>query len=391
MRVSEIDTTGRIYGTNLRDESTGDWARGSWGHHGRCLPRVAPPRVAGAHDPPPVYLTTTVPSAVQQRHGQGMRSELRCGVRLLVCVLYLCFVGCEQACIVGCEQACIPGRTDPGCYTVEVVTRLPRLSTGFTLVTQTSLIKLPHLEHALRTWDGYVSLALYAYDDEEREAFLGYTCANCSVTVVHGGRRGQPYPINLLRNIALQNAPTELIFTLDTDFLPSPGMYEHLLSTVPTLVEGTVFVVPAFELTEHLPVPSSYAALTAAVSNGTVRAFHCKRGVFHKDTQIDTWLNSNSSYCLSKTRRTYEPYIVANKTNPGFPAYNVSYVNRGMNKISWIVSLKQQQFRFCVLPHVYVIHEWEKRARYLPVFSNTRSSVHHKRRSRRQHPELKGS
>jgi hypothetical protein len=327
------------------------------------------------------------------------RSELRRATRSLLrfyacCALYACG-------LVRCEEACIPGRSDPGCYTVErAAVAQPQLrssSAGITLVTQTTLSKLPRFEHALRTWSGFVSVALYAYDSEEREAFLRYSCANCTVTVVHGGRRKQPYPINLLRNIALQHAPTDLIFTLDADFLPSPGMYERLLQIVPTPLEGKVFVVPAFELTQALPAPSGYAALTAAMANGTVRVFHDRRGGFHKYTRTATWLTRNASYCLNKTGPNYEPYIVANKTNAGFPGYDTSFVDRGMNKISWIQSIKQQRFRFCVLPHVYVVHEWEMHAHYLPFYvtttqtRSTHSERYVTRRGRRRKSKAKAS
>ncbi len=36
------------------------------------------------------------------------------------------------------------------------------------------------------------------------------------------------YPVNTLRNVALDNAPTELVYLTDVDFVPSIGIHEAL-------------------------------------------------------------------------------------------------------------------------------------------------------------------
>lgn len=41
------------------------------------------------------------------------------------------------------------------------------------------------------------------------------------------------YPINLLRNIALQEVKTDYFYLVDADFVPMPGLYQAILSWIP--------------------------------------------------------------------------------------------------------------------------------------------------------------
>ena len=40
------------------------------------------------------------------------------------------------------------------------------------------------------------------------------------------------YPINYLRNVALNAAHTDYVFLSDVDFLPMPGLHNKLLSNI---------------------------------------------------------------------------------------------------------------------------------------------------------------
>lgn len=45
-----------------------------------------------------------------------------------------------------------------------------------------------------------------------------------------------PYPVNLLRNVALRNAPTDWVFSLDIDFAPPPGLELRLDGSVAAIM-----------------------------------------------------------------------------------------------------------------------------------------------------------
>ena len=48
---------------------------------------------------------------------------------------------------------------------------------------------------------------------------------------------------------------------------------------------------------------------------------------------MDAWLQTRTSYCLFCSGPRFEPYVVVNKTEPGFPLFDEQYVDRGMNKM----------------------------------------------------------
>ena len=206
--------------------------------------------------------------------------------------------------------------------------------TGITLVTQTTRSKVRYLERALETWGGPASITFYAYSSEELAFFSNYTCADCTIAVVYGGLLQQAYPINLLRNVALVAAPTNLAFIFDTDFLPSPGLHDALAAHVAESggTERMAWVVPAFEINEDaLDVPADFQALCRALKAGAVGVFHGNRGGHH-NTQVPRWLNTSTQYCLKRTTHNYEPYVVIDKTEPDFPLFDPKFVDRGLNK-----------------------------------------------------------
>ena len=265
-----------------------------------------------------------------------------------------------------CATVCIPGRSDPGCYSVEKVHDAAPLENSVTLITQLTLSKSSVLTNALRVWGGSSSVVFYAYDAKEAVAVREFRCVKCIVTLVQGGTRKQPFPINLLRQVALDAARTELVFTLDTDFIPSSGIHEAIQQHLSMPLIGKALVVPAFEFrVNHTAGQPRFSGLKALLDGRELSVFHSKFGG-HKDTKTDLWIRSDKPYCLNRTSGAYEPYVIVNRTNPGFPSYDVKYVNRGMNKIIWIRALKRAKYRFCVLPHVFLIHVWERRPHRLP-------------------------
>lgn len=264
-----------------------------------------------------------------------------------------------------CETVCIPGRNDPGCYSVEKVHDAAPPENSVTLITQLTLSKASVLTEALRVWGGYSSAVFYAYDAKEALAVREFRCDKCIVTLVQGGTRKQPFPINLLRQVALDAARTELVFTLDTDFIPSADIHEAIQQHLSSPLVGRALVVPAFEFrVNYTAVQPRFSELKALIDTHTLSVFHSKFGG-HRDTKSDLWLEVDEPYCLNHTSGAYEPYVIVNRTNSGFPSYDVKYVNRGMNKIIWIRALKRAKFRFCVLPHVFLIHVWERRPHHL--------------------------
>ncbi|CAG2110115.1 unnamed protein product, partial [Medioppia subpectinata] len=106
-----------------------------------------------------------------------------------------------------------------------------------TLVAQLSMDRLQMVEALCQHWEGPISLAMYMSDSEVQQ-FLGYAQTseilrerkNIGYHIVY--RDGPFYPINHLRNVALQQVNTPFVFLTDVDFLPMFGLYEYLKRSV---------------------------------------------------------------------------------------------------------------------------------------------------------------
>lgn len=93
--------------------------------------------------------------------------------------------------------------------------------------------RLQMLEAICKHWEGPISLALYL-SDAEAQQFLRYaqgsevlmSRGNVGYHIVY--KEGQFYPVNLLRNVAMQQVNTPYMFLSDIDFLPMYGLYEYL-------------------------------------------------------------------------------------------------------------------------------------------------------------------
>ncbi|VDD79295.1 unnamed protein product, partial [Mesocestoides corti] len=102
-----------------------------------------------------------------------------------------------------------------------------------TLVSQLTLDRLHRLEEISGSWEGPMSLAVYLTDREltvlteylDSSSFLALR-SNIYIHLVF--QEGSYFPINTLRNTALEYADTEFVFIIDFDFIPNPGLYSYL-------------------------------------------------------------------------------------------------------------------------------------------------------------------
>ena len=49
---------------------------------------------------------------------------------------------------------------------------------------------------------------------------------------------GRAYPVNTLRNVAIDKCRSNWMLLMDADFVPSAGLYEHLLPLLPGWEKG---------------------------------------------------------------------------------------------------------------------------------------------------------
>ncbi|PRD23411.1 UNVERIFIED_CONTAM: large2 [Trichonephila clavipes] len=231
-----------------------------------------------------------------------------------------------------------------------------------TLVAQLSMDRLQMVEALCKHWEGPISLALYMSDSEVQQ-FLSYTLSseilssrkNLGYHIVY--RDGPFYPVNLLRNVALQQVTTPFVFLTDIDFLPMYGLYEYLKKSVSSMgLESSTkaLIVPAFETQRYrLTFPKSKAELLSMLDMGTLFTFRYHvwtRG--HAPTNYAKWRTATTPYRV-QWELDFEPYIVVRRD---VPEYDRRFVGFGWNKVSHIMELYAQGYEFVVLPNAFIVH-----------------------------------
>lgn len=295
-----------------------------------------------------------------------------------------------------------------------------------TLITQMSPNKLPRLVALAKEWTGPMSVAIVSEKSvTELDAILGkldlpWERIDIHLVIYKGETRTRPYnasipslksppvplskwsyyPINFLRNVAIQFCRSDLIFIMDVDFVPIPfgKLYQELMSVDPEtnakkysyVFEMTkqkhAFVVPAFEFKQSAGVkcsddenaattnnnppdtsapekcvasfPQTKSDIIHLVNKNKAAVFHASFPGAHKPTNYQFWYQSNKPYYV-KWSDYYEPYLILRKNDGYFPWFDERFVDRGRNKIILTTELHYRGYEFVALPDSCVIHSFE--------------------------------
>lgn len=234
-----------------------------------------------------------------------------------------------------------------------------------TMVTQLSLDRLDKFQLLLEHWNGPISIAMYGTDAQawNLTIFLqkkGLTRKNLAIHIVY--RQGKFYPVNHLRNIALNAVTTPYVFLNDGDFLPSYGLFDYLKSMNKYLMSDSkkrALVIPAFDGRPGFSYPENKANLLDQLSNNSIRMFcvWCAHQT-HGPTNYSLWAETNYPYKVEWAFH-FEPYVVVRSD---VVRYDERFVGYGWNKVSQITELKAQGYEFVVVPNGFVIHSPHKKS-----------------------------
>jgi len=192
------------------------------------------------------------------------------------------------------------------------------------------------------------------------------------------------YPINALRNLAVSQARTELVFLLDVDFVPSAGLLRDLTRQSTLLSHLTAskaaLVLPAFEVNSRHRLPRQQAALAALTSSSPPQAsgFHIDHfPVGHAPTDFARWFSAGRPYEVAY-EENFEPYIIASRK--WLPAYDERFRGYGLNKVSHLYAVATQGARFLVLPnHFVAAHEHAKSSSWQSIYGAEADVMHRMR------------
>lgn len=185
------------------------------------------------------------------------------------------------------------------------------------------------------------------------------------------------YPVNRLRNMALDLVETSHLITADIDFCPSAKLYLEILSHAELHLSSPklAVVVPAFqrrgsscssiekckELASHPGfLPGDIASLSHCLTTKDCIVFQADNNIEgHATTQSAEWIRLSPMWpaprplsCIASNR--YEPYLVLAKDQA--PRYDERFFGYGKNKIQYIHHLRFADFQFAVLPREFLIH-----------------------------------
>ncbi|XP_034249956.1 LARGE xylosyl- and glucuronyltransferase 1-like isoform X1 [Thrips palmi] len=232
-----------------------------------------------------------------------------------------------------------------------------------TLVTQLSMDRLQMVELLCQHWEGPISLTLYL-SDAEAQQFLLYALSsqllssrkNIGFHIVY--KEGNFYPVNLLRNVGLQQVDTPYVFLSDVDFLPMYGLYSTLKKSIQSQKlqnEKKALVIPAFETQRYrITFPQNKADLLHMLDMGTLFTFRYHvwtKG--HAPTNFAKWRTATTPYKVL-WEADFEPYIAVRASD--IPEYDTRFVGFGWNKVSHIMELEALGFQWVVLPNAFVVH-----------------------------------
>lgn len=162
-----------------------------------------------------------------------------------------------------------------------------------------------------------------------------------------------PYPANHLRNVALINARTDFVLTLDVDFIPNPSMHEQLKKEAATMstTQKEIHIIAAFESDSLFP--DTKRELKA--KSKEVFQVHLYKGRHaHEPTDYTQWYKTNNRYQI-QYQYSYEPYYVIRRSL--CPLFDERFVGYGNDKSSHAYELAVAGFKFTVLPEVFIIHK----------------------------------
>ena len=236
-----------------------------------------------------------------------------------------------------------------------------------TLVSQLTFDRVSRIPILLAHWTGPVSIAVYTADEEIEELYNVLKSSdiiserarkNLAIHVVFNHSR--IYPINYMRNVALDSVTTPYVFLNDLDFLPNYDCYSQIKNAIDendlSNNKKTALVLPAFETVEHeVPFPKSKKEIRSLIREKKVRQFHIKVWKrAHSATLYRRWRIATKPYKI-KYRFHYEPYVVVSSD---VVRYDTRFVGFGWNKVSHIMELHAASYTFIVLPDVFVLHMW---------------------------------
>ncbi|KAK4699557.1 hypothetical protein P7C70_g6705, partial [Phenoliferia sp. Uapishka_3] len=269
-----------------------------------------------------------------------------------------------------------------------------------TLVTQFSVSRLRRFERITSTWDGPLSITIYLTDAADISTLESHLLSSptalaayrsLALTIIKPDYSISEaalinrlrYPINKLRNLALNLAPTSYVLVTDADFVPSPRMHSILqtrgvplianptLATASPTLRRTAVVISAFVLSSasNTTYPTTPLALQSALESHPPLISLTDPNAGHGPSLPSLLLTPpfsphlpSSSNAIPPKHWSYdicyepqwEPYYLLHR--PSHPLYDERFSDQGGDKQSHTLLLNALGYEFKALRDVWFMH-----------------------------------
>jgi glycosyltransferase-like protein LARGE len=230
-----------------------------------------------------------------------------------------------------------------------------------TLATHLSLARWPHFVRLASSWTGPIVAAVYVSDAElaELSQLLHELTAMPStfqlqIDVLFKDD-SRPYPVNKLRNAALQAAQTTHVFMLDVDLTPTIDTYFSIRQQLSQLGSLRAMVIPALESASYNQPRLSLEEAVHGYRSGALRPFRQTEWPSgHRATDFELWSQKKEMAYPVQWEAGFEPYVVLPRR--ALLRYPEVLDGFGWNKVSYIRKLHDLGIGFEVLSSAAVVH-----------------------------------
>ncbi|XP_013794891.1 beta-1,4-glucuronyltransferase 1-like [Limulus polyphemus] len=172
------------------------------------------------------------------------------------------------------------------------------------------------------------------------------------------------YPQNHMRNVARDGCHTDYHLLTDIDILPVPGLAGDLQKFLKkqnrTSSNKIAYVLPTYEVSATVSLPTNKQTILQLVSKGQARPFHQVVFVHNQyATNHSLWEKLPESkvlraaYPITKYEFFYEPFYVSKMD---IPRHDERFIGYGFTRNTQVFEMIMAGYQFQVLDPVFAVH-----------------------------------
>ncbi|GAM19003.1 hypothetical protein SAMD00019534_021780, partial [Acytostelium subglobosum LB1] len=230
----------------------------------------------------------------------------------------------------------------------------------FAIATHVTVDQLERLAWISDKWRAPISAAIYVHNDTDVSKIVSLIRSSYSVTQfvdVHLlYSNNTRYPVNSLRNLAVQNAESEWVLMMDVDYLPPIYLYQNLESYAEKIPKDQMTGIAMASFSSSLgrfDLPNDKSELIDLISSRKINSKTKECLKCHSATNYSRWYTEKDPY-ETTYKWTYEPVLAIRKSQA--VKFDERFKGIGYDIIGNTFALAAKGFNYVVLPEAWVVH-----------------------------------